>query len=683
MPRSTQQIALEMLLKSEEFKKQVRKAAKETEKVGDGTEKASKKSTSFLKQMKAGWLAVAAVVTAVARAVIRFGKVAIKAAEENEVAQLKFQKVFRGSMKVALQSVDDLTRSYAMSNTEATIMLSKVQDMLVPMGLMRSEAAKVSGNVIKLTADIAAFNGKPTAEVMQAIQSAMVGMNRPMLNYGVTLTAATVKQEAFNLKLFSGTGELSAAARAQAALSLIVKGSGDALDAVADQWDTWAISMKRIKAFGDDVTNMIGDELMKAFKPAIKMIADFIGEGEGLEKVRDGVERVITVMQVAVGIVRLLKDSYFLLYNSIRTVLELIPPLLKVTMLDPWIAVWDTIKATVRGDFDEIGDIWVAAAEKAMDDLKEVLDRRLAVMAPRWEKIQQDLADIENAGNKERAKDGLETAALAAGERYEMEMEKLRAHLGTKEAALIEFGESRSAFEALMADANAALETDRWKMAVKLAKQGLSDISKLVQANAKADQIRIKKNTAARILELEKERAAGLITEEQFQDAKAKAERRGAVLIAKSKRKAFFAERRAKIAEIVMATALAIVSAFRLGPVAGAIAAAAIGVLSGIQIAAVQAQEPPEIPALAAGGVAGLHGPQLALLGERGPEIVIPAAQTRDIMSGDTNNSSMNFGPESIVLHVNGGTPGAVREELVEALNDLSDASGRGSFLRG
>ena len=59
----------------------------------------------------------------------------------------------------------------------------------------------------------------------------------------------------------------------------------------------------------------------------------------------------------------------------------------------------------------------------------------------------------------------------------------------------------------------------------------------------------------------------------------------------------------------------------------------------------------PDIPMLAAGGI--VTSPQLALIGEKGPEAVIPLSKMNQMGGGN-----------NVTIHVNGGDPNAVVQAL-------------------
>ena len=122
----------------------------------------------------------------------------------------------------------------------------------------------------------------------------------------------------------------------------------------------------------------------------------------------------------------------------------------------------------------------------------------------------------------------------------------------------------------------------------------------------------------------QKKREADL-TEYTDQQAKAKEQTEKELLDQKNElaRKQFVAEKVNNIAQVWIQAALATVKAFAtLGPIGGAISAAAIAILAGVQTAAIAKEQFTPYTALAEGGI--VDRPTNALVGEDGAEAVMP-----------------------------------------------------------
>jgi hypothetical protein len=133
-------------------------------------------------------------------------KKVVSAASDLEEMVGKFNVVFAGQLPIANQFVEELQEGFSVSEREARQYLSSIQDLLVPMGMAADKAALMSGQIVKLSADLGSFNNLPTEQVMLDIQSALVGNFETMKKYGVVLNEATVKQKAFKLSSLSCIG---------------------------------------------------------------------------------------------------------------------------------------------------------------------------------------------------------------------------------------------------------------------------------------------------------------------------------------------------------------------------------------------------------------------------------------------------------------------------------------------
>jgi len=182
----------------------------------------------------------------------------------------KFNKVFSDSTVNMGKAVDELRFKYAMSTREARQFLASTQDLLKPLGVLPNLAAKMSGNITKLAADIGSFNNMPTADVIRAIQSALVGSFRPMRQFGVDINQNKLFLEALNMKLVTHKNQMTSAIKAQAAWSLIQKGSVDATGDMIRTGGSYANQLKFMKARLEELTATLG----KVFLPiATKIIS--------------------------------------------------------------------------------------------------------------------------------------------------------------------------------------------------------------------------------------------------------------------------------------------------------------------------------------------------------------------------------------------------------------------------
>jgi hypothetical protein len=448
--------------------------------------------------------------------------------------------------------------------------------------------------------------------------------------------------------------------------------------------DGYKNTMKKLRAEFDDIKVAIGQELMKALLPAARALKDFLeAAGGGARFIRTLGDRIKAVAEVlwdwqktaakavfpiiivfermwntlmdiinvirnadgsfrkmAAGGVELLKEKFSGLIYLFERIRELVRNLA---------AAW---KALMEGDFSAA---WKLAGKTFVD----VWDDAIA-------KIKKKYADAEAY-----IKDKLDRIA---GHHEEAGQKIVDDDAETKE--VLKYNEE---------DFTRWLEAEH-KKREKALRDAQAERTKIVKANQKA-VVGAMADTTAELgqmwLDLNQ---AKLDAETSAQIASIRqsdmSEKEKANAIAAIKIDQWNAEKKAARAQARMDYAVSIMKAFRqLGPIGGALAAVALTAAWAAQEQMIDQTPKPEFPTYQRGGIAGLHGPELAMVGEAGPELVIPAGPTREIMQGgDTNSISVGSG--AIVINVDGGSPGAVRREVEMAMRGIADDVGRGSFFR-
>ncbi len=205
----------------------------------------------------------------------------IGAASDLAEVQGKFDVVFDGQQGKAESWAAELVNSYAMSRRESKQYLSSLQDLLVPMGMVPEAAGKMSFGVTTLAADLGSFNNIETAQVMDDIQSALVGNYETMKKYGVVINATTVQEKALAMGLAATKDELTAADKAQAAYKMMLEGSAAAIGDMARTADGYANQLKQFDANVENLTAAMGKRLLPVAADVMAKINAGFSTGEG------------------------------------------------------------------------------------------------------------------------------------------------------------------------------------------------------------------------------------------------------------------------------------------------------------------------------------------------------------------------------------------------------------------
>jgi len=241
--------------------------------ISEPVKRASRNFTGAMKKMKTGTEKLdrslsslkSAVVGLVAFESLRRSFLATtRAASALQEATSKFGTVFAGLETQAESMRKELVDSFLVSRREAVQFLSSVQDILVPMGVAPKVAAKMSGEIVKLAADLGSFNDMPTEQVIRDISSALVGNTETVRKYGSTILVARVRQEAMNLGLVKGKEALTSAAKVQATFNLITQDSTAAIGDVARTSEGWANQVKQLGSNFENVLAGLGNFIIQS-----------------------------------------------------------------------------------------------------------------------------------------------------------------------------------------------------------------------------------------------------------------------------------------------------------------------------------------------------------------------------------------------------------------------------------
>ena len=195
-----------------------------------------------------------------------------KAASDNNEVLSKANIVFGRNMNVVKQWANALGNSVGRATSSIIAMASSLQDTFVPLGFSRAAATELSTSMTKLAIDVASFNNAADADVMKDFQSAIVGNHETVRKYGIVITESSLKQEALTLGLTKTIRELTNQEKVQARLSLITKGSADAVGDAARTSEEYANAVKALSDEWKEVAEEIGERIMPIIKILLRQL---------------------------------------------------------------------------------------------------------------------------------------------------------------------------------------------------------------------------------------------------------------------------------------------------------------------------------------------------------------------------------------------------------------------------
>tara|TARA_B110000046_G_scaffold178277_1_gene205998 strand:- start:142 stop:1737 length:1596 start_codon:yes stop_codon:yes gene_type:complete len=160
----------------------------------------------------------------------------------------KFKAVFGPAADDMNRKVQALRKTIPSTTAEMQNALSTFAAMAKGFGLNSQAANLFSVEMVKVAGDIASFHDLPIEEAFGKIRSAVSGEFEPMKQLGIVINEARLKQEGLSLAIWDGAGTMSAAQKALAVQSIMIRDMGSANGDAAATADSAANRVKFLRA---------------------------------------------------------------------------------------------------------------------------------------------------------------------------------------------------------------------------------------------------------------------------------------------------------------------------------------------------------------------------------------------------------------------------------------------------
>ena len=190
------------------------------------------------------------------------------AAEEMRNKSATVFGAFAGDVTKELNTFADAT---GRSIIELEGMAASVQDTFVPLGFARGEAADLSVQLTKLATDVASFQNAQDPDVMQAFQSALVGNHEAVRRFGIVITEAPLQAELNRMGIRKNINEITNEEKVRARLNLLIAGSSDAIGDAEKTADSFENRQK-------GMNSALQDLAVGVLTPLLPKLADLAGK---------------------------------------------------------------------------------------------------------------------------------------------------------------------------------------------------------------------------------------------------------------------------------------------------------------------------------------------------------------------------------------------------------------------
>lgn len=135
----------------------------------------------------------------------------------------------------------------------------------------------VSLNLTKLTADMASFYNVEQSVVAEDLEAIFTGQTRPLRQYGLDLTQATLQEWALKNGIDANVQSMSQAEKTMLRYQYVMANTGAAQGDFARTANTWANQVRILKQNFQQLGAVVGGTLINAFKPLVQALNSVMG----------------------------------------------------------------------------------------------------------------------------------------------------------------------------------------------------------------------------------------------------------------------------------------------------------------------------------------------------------------------------------------------------------------------
>lgn len=201
--------------------------------------------------------------------------------EVQNVVDVTFGKYAGLVEKMSETSIAD----FGMSELTVKEVSSRFQAMGTAMGFTQGKMADMSIELTKLTADMASFYNAEQKDVAQDLESVFTGQTRPLRQYGLDLTEATLKEWAMKNGLDADIKSMSQAEKTMLRYQYVMANTSNAQGDFAKTAGTWANQTRILKQNIEALGSAIGKNFIYFLKPVVSALNVVMGKLREFAKV--------------------------------------------------------------------------------------------------------------------------------------------------------------------------------------------------------------------------------------------------------------------------------------------------------------------------------------------------------------------------------------------------------------
>lgn len=224
--------------------------------------------------------------------IIGYGKQLFNTGVQMEAMAKKARTVFGEALPLITSEAEKNARAMGLTNAQYIAAAANIQDLLVPMGFQRKEAANISAQLLNLSGALSEWTGgqRTAAEVSHILNKALLGEREELKSLGIAISEADVKAALAAKGLDKLTGSTLEQAKATATLELILNKSKDAQAQFAEGSDSAVRRQAELSAKISEITEKLATLLLPIFERLVSIASSVVGV---FENIVGGIESII------------------------------------------------------------------------------------------------------------------------------------------------------------------------------------------------------------------------------------------------------------------------------------------------------------------------------------------------------------------------------------------------------
>ncbi len=207
------------------------------------------------------------------------GKQLFDVGEELLSLDQKIGTVFSGqSLEQVTGWADEVAARMGLTATQAAGLAANAGDLLKPMGFTADEAASLSTEIVGLSGALSEWSGgqRSVEETAEILQKALLGERDSLKSLGISINQAEVDQRAMTIAMADGRDAITAMDKALATQELILEKSTDAQAAYAAGGNDLTAAQNRLRAAVGEVQETMARKLLPVFAQGAEIAVQLI-----------------------------------------------------------------------------------------------------------------------------------------------------------------------------------------------------------------------------------------------------------------------------------------------------------------------------------------------------------------------------------------------------------------------